>query len=151
VGDKDREPFQLSFNGFLKIDFQGSRVTSDGGLLLVRELDERLGLGKLTPGRPSAKPLVRFKSFRYQAASWSKPRRIVAKVEHHPGEPFPRVGFLVTNLVLPSRSVVCFYNKSGTTEQWIKEGSRPQTGLGCRAIASEQTRCGYNSPFWPTT
>ena len=37
------------------------------------------------PGRPSAKPLVRYKSFRYQAESWSKPRRIVAKVEHHPG------------------------------------------------------------------
>jgi len=47
VGDKERKPFQFSFNGFLKVDFQGSRVTSDGGLLLVRELDERLGLGKL--------------------------------------------------------------------------------------------------------
>ena len=47
MGDKDREPFQLSFNGFVKVDFQGSRVTSEGGLLLVRELDERLGLGKL--------------------------------------------------------------------------------------------------------
>jgi Transposase DDE domain group 1 len=38
------QPFQLSFSGFLHIDFHGSRVTSDGGLLLVRELDERLGL-----------------------------------------------------------------------------------------------------------
>jgi len=47
VGDKESKPFQLSFNGYLKVDFQGSRVTSDGGLLLVRELDERLGLGKL--------------------------------------------------------------------------------------------------------
>src|SRR5208337_2388901 len=28
-------------------DFQGSRVTSDGGLILVLELDERLGLEKL--------------------------------------------------------------------------------------------------------
>ena len=37
----------LSFNGLLKVDFQGSRVTSDGGLILVRELDEPLGLGKL--------------------------------------------------------------------------------------------------------
>ena len=41
------EPFQLSFNASLKIDFQGSRVTSDGGLILVRELDERLGFGEL--------------------------------------------------------------------------------------------------------
>jgi hypothetical protein len=47
AGDKDRKPFQLSFNDFLNVDFQGSRVTSDGGLLLVRELDEPLGLGKL--------------------------------------------------------------------------------------------------------
>jgi hypothetical protein len=37
--------FKLSFNAFLKIDFQGSRVTSDGGLILVRELDERLTRG----------------------------------------------------------------------------------------------------------
>ena len=41
------QPFQLSFNASLKIDFQGSRVTSDGGLILVRELDERLGFGEL--------------------------------------------------------------------------------------------------------
>jgi len=47
VGDKGDKPFQLTFNGFLKVDLQGSRVTSDGGLVLVRELDERLGLGKL--------------------------------------------------------------------------------------------------------
>ncbi len=47
VGETQERPFQLSFNSSLKVDFQGSRVTSDGGLVLVRELDERLGLGKL--------------------------------------------------------------------------------------------------------
>ena len=47
MGEKQTKPFQLSFNGLLKVDFQGSHVTSDGGLILVRELDERLGLGKL--------------------------------------------------------------------------------------------------------
>ena len=47
MGEKQNKTFQLSFNGFLKVDFQGSRATSDGGLLLIRELDERLGLGKL--------------------------------------------------------------------------------------------------------
>jgi hypothetical protein len=44
MGEKRNQPVQLfSFNASLKIDFQGSRVTSDGGLILVRELDERLG------------------------------------------------------------------------------------------------------------
>jgi len=47
VGEKQNQPFQLSFNPSLKVDFQGSRVTSDSGLLLVRELDERLGLSAL--------------------------------------------------------------------------------------------------------
>ena len=47
VGEKQNQPFQLSFNVSLKVDFQGSRVTSDGGLILIRELNERLGLEKL--------------------------------------------------------------------------------------------------------
>ena len=47
MGEKQNGPFQLSFNASLKIDFQGSRVTSDGGLVLVRKLDERLGFGEL--------------------------------------------------------------------------------------------------------
>jgi F0F1-type ATP synthase alpha subunit len=47
VGETQNRPFQLSFNSSLKVDFQGSRVTSDGGLVLVRELDERLGLSQL--------------------------------------------------------------------------------------------------------
>ena len=47
MGEILNGPFQLSFNASLKVDFQGSRVTSDGGLILVRELDERLGLSGL--------------------------------------------------------------------------------------------------------
>jgi hypothetical protein len=45
--EKQNQPFQLSFNASLKVDFQGSRVSSDGGLILVRELDERLGFSEL--------------------------------------------------------------------------------------------------------
>ena len=41
------QAFQLSFNRFLRVAFQGSRVSSNGGLILVREFDERLGFGKL--------------------------------------------------------------------------------------------------------
>ena len=47
MGELQHEAFQFAFNGFLKVAFQGSRVTSDAGLLLVRELDERLGLEAL--------------------------------------------------------------------------------------------------------
>jgi hypothetical protein len=47
VGEKQSKPFQFGFNGFLKVAFQGSRVTSDGGLILVRELDEHLGVSQL--------------------------------------------------------------------------------------------------------
>jgi hypothetical protein len=47
VGEKQNQPFQLCFNASLRVDFHGSRVTSDGGLILVRELDERLGFSEL--------------------------------------------------------------------------------------------------------
>ena len=47
MGETQNQPFRLSFNASLKVDFQGSRVTSDAGLILVRELDERLGFGEL--------------------------------------------------------------------------------------------------------
>jgi hypothetical protein len=73
-------------------------------------------------GRPGNKPVVWYKSFFYQAASWKTARRVVAKVEFHFGELFPRVGFIVTNLETDSRAVVRSYNNRGMVEQWIKEG-----------------------------
>ena len=73
-------------------------------------------------GRPPKKPVVRYHDFVYQAQSWDIPRRVVAKVEWHQGELFPRVGFVVTNLSLPAVGVTHFYNGRGTAEQWIKEG-----------------------------
>ena len=73
-------------------------------------------------GRPSNAPVVWYAGFLYQAQSWDRARRVVAKVEWHNGELFPRVGFIVTNLVRPAKRVVRFYNQRGTAEQWIKEG-----------------------------
>ena len=67
---------------------------------------------------------MRFKSFRYQAESWEKPRRVFATVEHHHGERFPRVGFIVIGLSLPSRSVVRLYDKRDMAEQWIRDGKQ---------------------------
>jgi hypothetical protein len=57
-------------------------------------------------GRPSHKPVVRYKSFLYPAASWKRARRVVAKVQFHFGELSPRLGFIVTNLETDSRAVV---------------------------------------------
>jgi Transposase DDE domain group 1 len=93
-------------------------------------------------GRPSYKPVVWFKSFLYQAASWKTARRVVAKVEFHCGELFPRVGFIVTNLTGASRAVARFYNKRGTAEQWIKEGKQAvkMTRLSCHRFQANEVR-----------
>src|SRR3981081_551007 len=48
VGDATSGPVRLSFNPQLRVEFRGATVTSDAGLLLPRELDERLGLSALT-------------------------------------------------------------------------------------------------------
>jgi hypothetical protein len=60
-------------------------------------------------------------NFAYQAQSRKKSRRVVAKVEWHPGELYPRVGFVVTNLIRPA-DVSWPSTTSGTAEPWIKEG-----------------------------
>jgi hypothetical protein len=93
-------------------------------------------------GRPPLKPQVFQTSFRYQAKSWTRPRRVVAKVEWHQGQIFPRVGFIVTNLKWHSRRVVHFYNKRGTAEQWIKEGKHAirWTKLSCHRFRDNAVR-----------
>ena len=106
---------------------------------LLRDIEELL---TRPVGRPSHKPIVWYKGFLYQAASWKTAPRVVAKVEYHVGELFPRVGFIVTNLETPSRAVVRFYNKRGTAEQWIKEGKQAvkMTRLSCHRFRSNQVR-----------
>lgn len=93
-------------------------------------------------GRPADYVQRFYKSFRYKAASWARPRRVVAKVEWHPGELFPRVGFIVTNLRYASKNVVRFYSKRGTAEQWIKEGKGAikWTRLSCRSFNANAVR-----------
>src|SRR5262249_60269084 len=75
-------------------------------------------------GGPPHKPKVFYASFRYQAGSWQCARRVVGRVAWHAGELFPRVGFIVTNLKWRSKTVVRFYNRRGTAEQWNKEAKR---------------------------
>jgi hypothetical protein len=93
-------------------------------------------------GRPPKKPIIWYDDFWYQAGSWDRPRRVVAKVEWHQGELFPRVGFIVTNMSASAEGVVHFYNGRGTAEQWIKEGKYALnwTRLSCHRFVANQVR-----------
>jgi Transposase DDE domain group 1 len=90
----------------------------------------------------SQKPVVWYMGFLYQAARWRTARRVVAKLEFDVGELFPRVSFLVTNLSLPNRAVVRFYNKRGSVEQWIKKGKQAthRTRLSCHRFRANEAR-----------
>jgi len=77
-------------------------------------------------GKPPKKPIVRHYAFMYQAASWNRPRRVVAKIEWHVGELFAKVGFIVTNMSAKNEGDIHFYN-----------------GRGCPASDLSRTRCGW--------
>jgi hypothetical protein len=108
-----------------------------------RILQDRIGyLLKRPVGRPPIEVRRFYANFHYQAASWKIPRRVIAKVEWHPGELVPRIGFVVTNLSRLAERVVAFYNQRGTAEQWIKEGKNAinWTRLSCRSFAGNAVR-----------
>ncbi len=94
-------------------------------------------------GRPGHNPLVWYKSFLYQAESWRRARRVVAKVEFRSGELFPRVGFIVTDLETDGRAVVRFCNKRGTAGA-MDQGKQAvkMTHLSCRRFRSSE------EPLW---
>ena len=100
-----------------------------GGWLGLDDLPDGATTGRrlvrrpLTPGafKPSEQRSFRVRS-PAGAATAVRWRRVDAKVEWHPGELYPRVGFIVTNLRRSARRVIAFYNGRGTAEQWIKEG-----------------------------
>jgi hypothetical protein len=106
-------------------------------------LQQRIAhLLKRPVGRPPKHVRRLYGDFNYQASSWDTPRRVLAKVEWHPGELFPRVGFLVTNLPLEPEQVFGFYNQRGTAEQYIKEGkiALKWTRLSCKTMAQNEVR-----------
>ena len=106
-------------------------------------LQERIApLLRRPVGRPPNHVRRLYGDFDYQAGSWDKPRRVLAKVEWHPDELFPRVGFLVANLPFEPERVFAFYNQRGTAEQHIKEGKMALkwTRLSCRTMAQNEVR-----------
>src|SRR5919205_1578522 len=102
-------------------------------------LQDKIGhLLKRPVGRPPLEVRRYYASFRYQAQSWAKPRHVVAKIEWYPGELYPQVGFIVTNMARCAEGIVAFYNRRGTCEQYIKEGKNAVkwTRLSCRTFAA---------------
>ena len=123
------------------LEAEGYRYTIrlPSNAVLYREIAH---LMKRPVGRPPAKPIVLYHRFEYQAASWDKPRTVVAKVEWHRDELFPRVGFVVTNMRGGAKPVIDFYNRRGTAEQWIREGKHALnwTRLSCHDFDDNQVR-----------
>lgn len=124
---------------YLEANDFGYAVRLPGNKVLERRIAHLL---KRRPGRPSGKIERHYASFTYEAKSWDKPRRVVAKIEWHPGELFPRVGFIVTTLSVSEDRVFAFYNGRGTAEQYIKEGkyALKWTRLSCQSFAANEVR-----------
>jgi hypothetical protein len=124
---------------FLEAEGMGYAIRLPANHVLPDEIGYPL---KRPVGRPPHEVRRYFASFGYQAQSWTKPRRVVAKVEWHAGELYPRVGFIVTNLARPAERIVAFYNQRGTAEQCIKEGKGAikWTRLSCRTFAANAVR-----------
>src|SRR4051812_11934890 len=124
---------------FLGAEDYGYVIRLPANAVLQRRIAHLL---KRPVGRPPQEVRRVYASFRYQAQTWSRSRRVVAKVEWHPGELYPRVGFLVTNLCRPPERGVAFYNQRGTAEQWIREGKNAAkwTRLSCRSMRANAVR-----------
>lgn len=94
-------------------------------------------------GRPPKSGVrVKLVDLRYQAQSWDRERRVVAKIEWHDGELFPRIGFIVTNSKLTAGHLVKVYNGRGDVENRIKEGKNTLRWdkTSCRRFAANQAR-----------
>ncbi len=80
--------------------------------------------------------------FAYQAASWDKPWRVVAKAERHWGDLFPKIGFVVTKLPMEPDRIIRFYNQRGTAEQHVEAGRQAinWTHLSCKGMARNEVR-----------
>lgn len=94
-------------------------------------------------GRPPKSGIqVKVVDLQYQAKSWHKPRRVVAKIEWRRGELFPRIGFVVTNSKLPAGKVIKVYNGRAEIENRIKEGKNTLRWdkTSCQRFAANHAR-----------
>ena len=89
----------------------------------------------------------RFDRHRVQRARCASAMHSRPSAGRRPGELFPRVGFLVTNLPFEPAQVFHFYNQRGTAKQYIKEG-KMALKWSCKSMAQNEVR---SFMPWPTT
>jgi hypothetical protein len=118
---------------FLEAEGAGYTIRLPANRVLQRKIGYLL---KRPVGRPPHEVRRCYAKFGYQAQSWSKPRRVVAKVDWHPGELYPRVGFIVTNLARSAGRVVAFYNQVERRSSTSKRARARSSGRGARAAPS---------------
>ena len=121
--------------------FETELLASDANVEALADMNG-VRINRVHDRRPPNHVRRYYASFSYQAGSWNRKRRVVAKVEWHPGELYPRVGFIVTNLSRPAERVVAFYNHRGTAEPYIKEGKHAikWTRHSCRKFRNNEVR-----------
>ena len=125
---------------FLEVEGFGYAIRLPANTVLQGNIAHLL---KRPVGRPPKEVRCYYANFSYRAASWTRARRVVAKIEWHPGELYPWAGSIVTNLARPAeRVVVVFYNQRGTAEQHIKEGKHAirWARLSCRKFTHNAVR-----------
>ena len=100
-------------------------------------------------GRPPHYVRRFYASFRYQARSWCRARRVVAKVEWHPaGSTRASASSSRTSAAQPGGSSPST-TRAGQRSSGSKKGSTRSSGRGCRARPSGQ-RGAPHSTLWPT-
>ena len=70
MADPKGEGVKVGFDGSLRLEFHGAKVTSDAGLLAYRDLDEALGTARLDSDQ--SKVALSCRNFRISRAMLSK-------------------------------------------------------------------------------
>jgi len=160
MGEGSKDALRVNFDRKSRLEFHGVKVASDAGLLAYREIDDVFGLtdmiacelrdkrtGKNTQHNLLA--LLRQSVYPpkadlagYEDTNDAERLCVDPAMRQVVGELFPRIGFIVTNLRWKSSNVVKFYNRHGTTEQWIKKGkyALKWTRLSCHDFIDSQVR-----------
>ena len=123
----------LVSNKNIHLDFEGINLTSDAGLLLIKEFYNKFGMkslakeldSELYEGIKTRENAVSYDfiygEFEYQAGSGDYPRRVVCKIEKPFGQMIHMYTFVITNMDSSPEELIRFYFKRGQMKNFIKE------------------------------